>query len=65
MVFGSLACACALEGGARNRSGFSKTSTAAVRSLLSHGLEHPSGYQTARAGLAASTATRLYRAGLV
>ncbi|MFY1954842.1 hypothetical protein ACOTCL_17570 [Achromobacter xylosoxidans] len=65
MIFRSLACACALEIGARNRSGFGKTSAAAVRSVLSHGLDHPSGYQTARAGLAASTAIRLYRAGLV
>jgi hypothetical protein len=66
MVFGSLAWACALAtDGTRNRSGFRKTSTAAVRSVLTDGLEHPSRYQAARAGLAASTAFRLYRAGLV
>ena len=65
MIFRSLACACALNQGARNRSGFTKTSAAAMRSVLSHGLYHPSAYQTARAGLAASTAFRLYRAGLV
>jgi hypothetical protein len=66
MVFGSLACACALgQAGARNRSGFRKTSTAAVRSVLRNGLDHPSRYQTARTGLAASTAFKLYRAGLV
>src|SRR6218665_3753920 len=63
MIFRSLACACALKSGARNRSGFTKTSAAAVRSVLRNGLEHPSRYQTARAGLAASTAIRLYRAG--
>ncbi|GAB4038622.1 MAG: hypothetical protein Fur0014_07480 [Rubrivivax sp.] len=41
MVFGSLACACALgQAGARNRSGFRKTSTAAVRSLLRNGPDH-------------------------
>ncbi|MDR8731656.1 hypothetical protein FEQ05_02694 [Burkholderia pseudomultivorans] len=63
MIFGSLACACALDDvGARNRSGFKKTSTAAVRSLLSDGLVRPSAYQTARPGLATS---RLYRTGLV
>jgi len=62
MVFGSLACACAL-GGARNRSGLKKTSTGAVRNELRHGLEGPSGYQAARSGLAASSALRLYRAG--
>ncbi|MFT4265961.1 MAG: hypothetical protein QM586_01865 [Xenophilus sp.] len=63
MISRSLACACALIEGARNRSGFTKTSAAAVRFVLSHGLEHPSAYQTARAGLAASTAARLYRNG--
>jgi hypothetical protein len=36
-----------------------------MRSVLRDGLEHPSAYQTARTGLAASTAFRLYRAGLV
>ena len=42
----SLACACALgQAGARNRSGLKKTSTAAVLSVLSHGLDHPSRYQ--------------------
>jgi hypothetical protein len=65
MVFGSLAGACALEGGARNRSGFRKTGTAAVRCVLGNGLEHPSAYQTARTGLVASSAFRLHRAGLV
>ncbi|WP_221934146.1 hypothetical protein, partial [Tepidimonas taiwanensis] len=66
MVFVSLACACALgQAGARNRSGLRKTSAAAVRSVLRHGLDHPSGYQTARAGLAASSAVKLYRTGLV
>jgi len=64
MVFGSLACACALAHGARNRSGLKKTSSVAVRSVLRVGLEHPSFYQTARAGLAASTAVKLYLAGL-
>ena len=49
----------------RNRSGFVKTSAVAVRPLLRDGLEHPSGDQTARTGLAASTAIRLYRAGLI
>ena len=45
-VFGSLACACAHgQAGARNRSGLKKTSTAAVLSVLSHGLEYPSRYQ--------------------
>src|SRR6218665_1248275 len=63
MIFRSLACACALESGARNRSGFTKTSAAAVRSVLRNGPEPPSRYQTARAGLAASTVIRLYRAG--
>jgi hypothetical protein len=63
MVFGSLACACALKGGARNRSGLKKTSTGAVRNELSDGLEGPSGYQAARSGLAASSALKLYRAG--
>ncbi|WP_234267133.1 hypothetical protein, partial [Hydrogenophaga sp. NFH-34] len=65
MISRSLACACALIEGARNRSGFTKTSAAAVRSVLSHGLEHPSRYQTARAGLAASTAATLYRASQI
>ena len=44
-VYGSLACACALSrAGARNRSGLKKTSTAAVLSVLSHELDHPSRY---------------------
>ena len=64
MAFISHACACAL-GGARNRSGSMKTSAASVRNPLSHGLKGPSAYQAARAGLAASSAPRLYRAGLV
>ena len=64
MIFRSLACACALNQGARNRSGFTKTSAAAMRSVLSHGLYHPAPTKL-RAGLAASTAFRLYRAGLV
>ena len=64
MAFISHACACALEG-ARNRSGSMKTSAASVRNSLSHGLKGPSAYQAARAGLAASSALRLYRAGLV
>jgi hypothetical protein len=63
MVFGSLACACALNGGARNRSGFWKTSTETVRNTLSDGLEGPSQYQAARSGLITTTAIRLYRAG--
>ena len=41
-----------------------KTSAVAVRSVLRDGLEHPSGYQTARAGLATFTAVKLYRDGL-
>jgi len=66
MVFRSLACECALgQAGARNRSGFRKTSTATVRDVLNHGLQSPSRYQAARTGLAASTASKLYRAGLV
>lgn len=66
MVFGSLACACALgQAGARNRSDFRKTSTATVRSLLRNGLRSPSAYQAAQTGLAAPSAIRLYRAGLV
>ena len=40
-----------------------KTSAVAVRSVLRDGLEHPSGYQTARTGLAASKAVELYRDG--
>ena len=64
MAFISLACACALDR-ARNRSGSMKTSAASVRYLLSHGLKGPSAYQAARAGLAASSALRLYRADLV
>ena len=45
-VFGSLAGACALgQAGAHNRSGLKKTSTAAVLSVLRHGLDHPSRYQ--------------------
>ena len=45
-VFGSFAYACALgEVGARNRSGLKKTSTAAVLSVLSHGLDHLTLYQ--------------------
>jgi hypothetical protein len=63
MVFGSPACGCALELGARNRSGFMKTSAAAVRSSLTHGLDHPSTHQTAQAGLVASSAIKLYRTG--
>ena len=66
MVFRSLACECALgQAGARNRSGFRKTSTATVRDLLRDGLQCPSEYQAARTGLAALTAAKLYRAGLV
>jgi hypothetical protein len=61
MVFGSHACACALDRGARNRSGFMKTSAATVRPTLTHGLDHPSANQTARAGLVASSAIKLYR----
>jgi len=61
MVFGSPACACALDGGAGNRSGFMKTSAAAVRFLLTDGLDHPCANQTARAGLVASSAIKLYR----
>jgi hypothetical protein len=64
MAFVSLACACALDG-ARNRSGSMKTSAVSVRGLLSNGLKGPSAYQAARAGLAASSAPRPYRAGLV
>lgn len=61
MIFGSHACTCALDvNGARNRSGFRKTSTATVRFVLSHGLQHPSAGQTARSRLAT---TRLYRTG--
>jgi len=41
-----------------------KTSAVAVRSVLRDGLEHPSRYQTARAGLATFTAVTLYRDGL-
>ena len=41
-----------------------KTSAVTVRSVLRDGLEHPSGYQTARAGLATFTAVKLYRDGL-
>ena len=41
-----------------------KTSAVAVRSVLRDGLEHPGGYQTARAGLATFTAVKLYRDGL-
>lgn len=41
-----------------------KTSAVAVRSVLRDGLEHPSGYQTARVGLATFTAVKLYRDGL-
>ncbi|WP_233495050.1 hypothetical protein, partial [Paenacidovorax caeni] len=62
--FNSHACTCALNGGARNRSGSMKTCAVAVRSVLRDGLEHPSGYQTARAGLATFTAVKLYRDGL-
>jgi len=66
MVSGSLACACALgQAGTRHRSGFRKTGSAAVRSVLRDGLAHPSRDQTARAGLAVSTAFRLYRASPV
>jgi len=64
MVFGSPACVCALKHGARNRSGFRKTSTETVRNSLSHGLVGPSRYQAARSGLITTTAIRLYRAGL-
>ncbi|WP_139235548.1 hypothetical protein [Paenacidovorax caeni] len=64
MIFNSHACTCALNGGARNRSGSMKTCAVAVRSVLRDGLEHPSGYQTARAGLATFTAVKLYRDGL-
>ncbi|WP_201396153.1 hypothetical protein [Alicycliphilus denitrificans] len=64
MIFRSLSCACALIEGARNRSGLIKISAAAVRSVLSDGLDHPRGVQTARAGLHASTAFRLYRSDL-
>ncbi|WP_233495120.1 hypothetical protein, partial [Paenacidovorax caeni] len=45
-------------------SGSMKTCAVAVRSVLRDGLEHPSGYQTARAGLATFTAVKLYRDGL-
>ncbi|WP_461547929.1 hypothetical protein, partial [Sphaerotilus sulfidivorans] len=66
MVNRSLACACALgQAGARNRSGFGLISAVIVRHRLSHGLQSPSHHQAARSGLAASTAFRLYRAGLV
>lgn len=65
MVFRSLACECALErAGARNRSGFGKTSMATVRDVLRDGLQSPSRYQAARTGLAALSAVKLYRAGL-
>jgi len=40
-----------------------KTSAASVRFLLIDGLDRPSAYQTARAGLVASTTTKLYRTG--
>jgi len=55
----------ALSRGARNRSGFGKTSTETVRNILKDGLDGPSGYQAARTGLTTITAVRLYRAGLV
>jgi len=65
MVFVTLPCECALGlAGARNRSGLLKTSAASVRDLLSHGLKGPRAYQAARSGPIASTAIRLYRAGL-
>lgn len=48
--------------GAGQRSGLPKTSTAAVHSGLRNGLDHKSRHPTARAGLAASSAFRLYRA---
>jgi hypothetical protein len=64
MIFNSHACTCALNGGARNRSGSMKTSAVAVRSVLRDGLEHPRRYQTARAGLATFMAVKLYRDGL-
>ncbi|WP_236637178.1 hypothetical protein, partial [Acidovorax sp. BoFeN1] len=63
MIFNSHACTCALNGGARNRSGSMKTSAVAVRSVLRDGLENPSRYQTARTGLAALKAVKLYRDG--
>ena len=40
-----------------------KTSAVTVRSVLRDGLENPSGYQTARTGLAALKAVKLYRDG--
>ena len=40
-----------------------KTSAVAVRSVLRDGLENPSRYQTARTGLAALKAVKLYRDG--
>ena len=66
MIFGSLSCACTLgQAGVRNRSGFVKTSAESVRNQLRNGLEGPRRYQAARSGPVASTAIRLYRAGLV
>ena len=50
--------------GARNRSGLMKMDAAAMRSVLRDGLDHPIGVQTARTGLHASTAFRLYRSDL-
>jgi hypothetical protein len=61
MIFGSLACACALEPRAGNRTGFMKIDAASVRNLLTDGLEHPSANHAARAGLTALAAFKLYR----
>jgi len=66
MVFAALARGCALgRAGARNRPGFRKTGTAAVRSVPEDGLEHRSACEAAWPGLAASTAPRLCRACLL
>jgi hypothetical protein len=66
MNFRFIACEGALgQGGARNRSDFRKTSTATVRDVLSDGLQGPSPYQAVRTDLAAYTAFKLYRTGLV
>jgi hypothetical protein len=61
MIFGSLACACALDRRAGNRSGFSKIDAASVRNLLTDGLKRPCPSHAARTGLTASTAIKLYR----
>jgi hypothetical protein len=64
-IFASLPCLCALNTGATNRSGYTKTSAQCVRNVLSDGLTNPRGNQATRSGPKVSSTSKLYRGSLI